>query len=91
MSFHHLSREWRNWETMVTVTSYTSFCQDLCIPPEDCQCSAKDKPWYTRYLKFKLKEKEDAFKMSKERYGEQRLTICASFDGQFLSNDTRTL
>ena len=86
-----------------TVTSYISFCQDLCIPEKSVKVFGNDKPWFNKYLKIKLKQKEEAFKSGdralykKAKYGVEKAIRGAKTDyrrkleGQFLSNDTRSV
>ena len=62
-----------------------------------------DKPWFTKNLKIKLKQKEEAFKSGdralykKAKYGVEKAIRGAKTDyrrkleGQFLSNDTRSV
>jgi len=42
------------------ITSYVSFCEDVCIPTRQVKCWANDKPWFNNSLKAKLKAKDDA-------------------------------
>ena len=86
-----------------TVTSYIHFCQDLCIPQKSVKVFGNDKPWFTKNLKIKLKQKEEAFKSGdralykKAKYGVEKAIRGAKTDyrrkleGQFLSNDTRSV
>ena len=86
-----------------TVTSYISFCQDLCIPEKSVKVFGNDKPWFTKYLNIKLKQKEEAFKSGdralykQAKYGVEKAIRGAKTDyrrkleGQFLSNDTRSV
>ena len=82
-----------------TVTSYIDVCQDLCIPQKSVKVFGNDKPWFTKNQKNKLKQKEEAFKIGdralykKAKYGvEKAITdIRRKLEGQFLSNDTRSV
>ena len=86
-----------------TVTSYISFCQDLCIPQKTVKVFGNDKPWFTRNLKIKLKQKDEAFKSGdralykkakcsfEKAIREAKTDYRRKLEGQFLSNDTRSV
>jgi hypothetical protein len=44
------------------VMSYIRFCEDLVIPTKTVKIFGNSKPWFTRAVKDKLKEKEAAYK-----------------------------
>ncbi|KAL0201618.1 hypothetical protein M9458_004805, partial [Cirrhinus mrigala] len=65
--------EWTDWsvfeaattdldELTETVTSYISFCEDLCIPSRTYLTYNNDKPWFTKKLKQLRQTKEDAYR-----------------------------
>ena len=45
------------------VTSCTSFCEDLCVPPEKCMKFGNNKPRFCKLVKVKIVEKYEAFKI----------------------------
>ncbi len=45
-----------------TVTSYISFCEDICIPTRTFLSFNNDKPWFTGKLKQLRQAKEDAYR-----------------------------
>ena len=63
--------------------------------------SGYDKPWFTRNMKIKMKQMEEAFKsddlVQKAKYDVERAIRKANtyyrrkIEGQFLSNDTRAV
>ena len=69
-----------------TVTSYINFCQDLCIPQKSVKVFGNDKPWFTKNLKIKLNQKEEAFKSgdralyTKAKYGVEKAIRGAKTD-----------
>ncbi len=56
-------------ELTETVTSYISFCEDICIPTRTFLSFNNDKPWFTGKLKQLRQAKEDAY-----RSGDNELT-----------------
>ncbi|KAI2644150.1 RNA-directed DNA polymerase from mobile element jockey [Labeo rohita] len=65
--------EWTDWsvfeaattnldELTETVTSYISFCEDICIPTRTFLSFNNDKPWFTGKLKQLRHAKEDAYR-----------------------------
>ncbi len=49
-------------ELTETVTSYISFCEDMCIPTRTHLTYNNDKPWFTAKLRQLCQAKEDAYK-----------------------------
>ncbi len=49
-------------ELTETVTSYISFCEDICIPTRTFLSFNNDKPWFTGKLKQLRQAKEDAYR-----------------------------
>ncbi len=49
-------------ELTETVTSYISFCEDICIPTRTFLSFNNDKPWFTGKLKQLCQAKEDAYR-----------------------------
>ncbi|KAL0147066.1 hypothetical protein M9458_057590, partial [Cirrhinus mrigala] len=49
-------------ELTETVTSYISFCEDICIPTRTFLSFNNDKPWFTGKLKQLRHAKEDAYR-----------------------------
>ncbi|KAL0190936.1 hypothetical protein M9458_013634 [Cirrhinus mrigala] len=49
-------------ELTETVTSYISFCEDICIPARTFLSFNNDKPWFTGKLKQLRHAKEDAYR-----------------------------
>ncbi len=49
-------------ELTETVTSYISFCEDVCIPTRTHLTYNNDKPWFTAKLRQFHQAKEDAYK-----------------------------
>ncbi len=47
-------------ELTETVTSYISFCEDMCIPTRTHLTYNNDKPWFTAKLRQLRQAKEDA-------------------------------
>ena len=45
-----------------TVLSYIKFCEDLLIPTKTIKIFSNNKPWFTRSVKERLKEKDEAYK-----------------------------
>ncbi len=45
-----------------TVTSYISFCEDMCIPTRTHLTYNNDKPWFTAKLRELRQAKEDAYR-----------------------------
>ncbi len=45
-----------------TVTSYISFCEDMCIPTRTFLSFNNDKPWFTGKLKQLCQAKKDAYR-----------------------------
>ncbi|KAL0185564.1 hypothetical protein M9458_017234, partial [Cirrhinus mrigala] len=65
--------EWTDWsvfeaattnldELTETVTSYISFCEEICIPTRTFLSFNNDKPWFTGKLKQLCHAKEDAYR-----------------------------
>ncbi len=49
-------------ELTETVTSYISFCEDMCIPTRTRLTYNNDKPWFTAKLRQLHQAKEDAYR-----------------------------
>ncbi len=49
-------------ELTETVTSYISFCEDICIPTRTFLPFNNDKPWFTGKLKQLRQAQEDAYR-----------------------------
>ncbi len=49
-------------ELTETVTSYISFCEDMCIPTRIHLTYNNDKPWFTAKLRQLRQAKEDAYR-----------------------------
>ncbi len=49
-------------ELTQTVTSYISFCEDMCIPTRTRLTYNNDKPWFTAKLRQHRQAKEDAYR-----------------------------
>ncbi|XP_058038014.1 uncharacterized protein LOC131197679 [Ahaetulla prasina] len=45
-----------------TVTSYVSFCEDLCVPTRNLRIHSNNKPWFTPKLKQLRHSKEEAYR-----------------------------
>ncbi|KAL0148259.1 hypothetical protein M9458_056405 [Cirrhinus mrigala] len=61
-------------ELTETVTSYISFCEDMCIPTRTYLTYNNDKPWFTAKLRQLSQAKEDAYK-----YGDKVLYKQAKY------------
>ncbi|XP_070183447.1 uncharacterized protein [Littorina saxatilis] len=48
------------------VTSYVSFCEDMCIPSKTVRVYGNDKPWFSKSVKAKLDAKNRAFESGDE-------------------------
>ncbi|KAK3506587.1 hypothetical protein QTP70_010160, partial [Hemibagrus guttatus] len=63
-------------ELTETVTSYISFCEDMCIPTRTYLTFNNDKPWFTSKLRNLRQAKEDAFRNGdKVLYNQARNTL----------------
>ncbi len=59
-----------------TVTSYISFCEDMCIPTKTHLTYNNDKPWFTAKLGQLRQAKEDAYrKGDKDLYKQAKYTL----------------
>ena len=45
-----------------TVTSYISFCEDMCVPTKTFRTFSNNKPWFTAKLRQLRKAKEEAYR-----------------------------
>ncbi|KAL0181742.1 hypothetical protein M9458_024148, partial [Cirrhinus mrigala] len=102
--------EWTDWsvfeaaandldEPTETVTSYISFCEDICIPTRTYLTFNNDKPWFTAKLRHLRQAKEDAYrKGDRVLYNQARNTLnkeiraakrtyAKRLEDQFASND----
>ncbi|KAL0161696.1 hypothetical protein M9458_045421, partial [Cirrhinus mrigala] len=87
-------------ELTETVTSYISFCEDLCIPSRTYLTYNNDKPWFTKKLKQLCQAKEDAYRNGdRVLYNQARNTLnkeiraakknyAKRLEDQFFSNDS---
>ncbi|KAL0166083.1 hypothetical protein M9458_037927 [Cirrhinus mrigala] len=102
--------EWTDWsvfeaaandldELTETVTSYISFCEDICIPTRTYLTFNNDKPWFRAKLRHLRQAKEDANRkgdrvlynqagntLNKEIRAAKR-TYAKRLEDQFASND----
>ncbi len=63
-------------ELTETVTSYISFCEDMCIPTSTRLTYNNDKPWFTAKLRQLRQAKEDAYRMGdKVLYKQAKYTL----------------
>ncbi|KAK3554539.1 hypothetical protein QTP70_025393, partial [Hemibagrus guttatus] len=86
-------------ELTETVTSYISFCEDMCIPTRTYLTFNNDKPWFTAKLRHLCQAKEDAFwNGDRVLYNQERNTLnkeirvakrgyAKKLENQFSSND----
>ncbi|KAK3526050.1 hypothetical protein QTP70_012885 [Hemibagrus guttatus] len=86
-------------ELTETVTSYISFCEDMCIPTRTYLTFNNDKPWFTAKLRHLHQAKEDAFRNGdRVLYNQARNTLnkeikvakrsyAKKLENQFSSND----
>ncbi|KAL0167324.1 hypothetical protein M9458_039168, partial [Cirrhinus mrigala] len=86
-------------ELTETVTSYISFCEDICIPTRTYLTFNNDKPWFTAKLRHLRQAKEDAYrKGDRVLYNQARNTLnkeiraakrtyAKRLEDQFASND----
>ncbi|KAL0175519.1 hypothetical protein M9458_027849, partial [Cirrhinus mrigala] len=102
--------EWTDWsvfeaaandldELTETVTSYISFCEDICIPTRTYLTFNNDKPWFTTKLRHLRQAKEDAYrKGDRVLYNQARNTLTKEIrvakrtyakrlENQFTSNE----
>ncbi len=64
------------WTSSETVTSYISFCEDMCIPTRTPLTYNNDKPWFTAKLRQLRQAKEDAYrKGDKVLYKQAKYTL----------------
>ncbi|KAL0148543.1 hypothetical protein M9458_056090 [Cirrhinus mrigala] len=103
--------EWTDWsvfeaattdldELTETVTSYISFCEDLCIPSRTYLTYNNNKPWFTKKLKQLRQAKDDAYRNGdRVLYNQARNTMnkeiraakknyAKRLEDQFFSNDS---
>ena len=83
------------------ITSYISFCQDVCLPYKPVKMYVNNKPWFNKEIKAKLKAKINNFRegrSSKQAEYELRVSIkrakreySTKLHNKFLSNDTRSM
>ncbi len=62
-------------ELTETVTSYISFCEDMCIPTRTFLSFNNDKPWFTGKLKQLRQAKEDAYRSGDKIFYNQARNI----------------
>ncbi len=62
LSIRNILRMRRHLNKDLTVTSYISFCEDICIPTRTFLSFNNDKPWFTGKLKQLRQAKEDAYR-----------------------------
>ncbi|KAL0148770.1 hypothetical protein M9458_055948 [Cirrhinus mrigala] len=59
-----------------TVTSYISFCEDMCVPTSTYLTFNNDKPWFSAKLKQLRQAKEDAYRSEdKALYKQAKYTL----------------
>lgn len=58
-----------------TVTSYISFCEDMCIPTRTYLTFNIGKPWFTAKLRQLCRSKEDAYRGLQVLYNQARNTL----------------
>ncbi len=59
-----------------TVTSYISFCEDVCVPTRTYLTFNNDKPWFSTKLKQLRQAKEDAYRSGdKALYKQAKYTL----------------
>ncbi|KAI2667828.1 putative RNA-directed DNA polymerase from transposon BS [Labeo rohita] len=59
-----------------TVTSYISFCEDMCVPTRTYLSFNNDKPWFSAKLKQLRQAKEDAYRSGdKALYKQAKYTL----------------
>ncbi|KAL0154123.1 hypothetical protein M9458_050582 [Cirrhinus mrigala] len=60
----------------LTVTSYISFCEDMCVPTRTYLTFNNDKPWFSAKLKQLRQAKEDAYRSGdKALYKQAKYTL----------------
>uniref|UniRef100_A0A8C2CQ77 Reverse transcriptase domain-containing protein n=1 Tax=Cyprinus carpio TaxID=7962 RepID=A0A8C2CQ77_CYPCA len=86
-----------------TVTSYISFCEDICIPTRTYLTFNNDKPWFTAKLRHLRQAKEDAYRNGdRVLYNQARNTLnkeiraakktyAKKLEDQFTSNDSTSV
>uniref|UniRef100_A0A8C1D980 Reverse transcriptase domain-containing protein n=1 Tax=Cyprinus carpio carpio TaxID=630221 RepID=A0A8C1D980_CYPCA len=90
-------------ELTETVTSYISFCEDICIPTRTYLTFNNDKPWFTAKLRHLRQAKEDAYRngdrvlynqarntLNKEIRAAKR-TYSKKLEDQFTSKDSTSV
>ena len=90
-------------ELTETVTSYISFCEDICIPTRTYLTFNNDKPWFTAKLRHLRQAKEDAYRNGdRVLYNQARNTLnkeiraakktyAKKLEDQFTSNDSTSV
>ena len=90
-------------ELTETVTSYISFCEDICIPTRTYLTFNNDKPWFTVKLRHLRQAKEDAYRNGdRVLYNQARNTLnkeiraakktyAKKLEDQFTSNDSTSV
>uniref|UniRef100_A0A9J7ZPZ6 Reverse transcriptase domain-containing protein n=1 Tax=Cyprinus carpio carpio TaxID=630221 RepID=A0A9J7ZPZ6_CYPCA len=90
-------------ELTETVTSYISFCEDICIPTRTYLTFNNDKPWFTAKLRHLRQAKEDAYRNGdRVLYNQVRntlnkeiraakITYAKKLEDQFTSNDSTSV
>ncbi len=64
------------WTSSQRLTSYISFCEDMCIPTRTHLTYNNDKPWFTAKLRQLRQAKEDAYrKGDKVLYKQDKYTL----------------
>ncbi|KAL0199177.1 hypothetical protein M9458_007717, partial [Cirrhinus mrigala] len=75
-------------ELTETVTSYISFCEDMCIPTKTYLTYNNDKPWFTAKLRQLRQAKEDAYTYGdKVLYKQAKGIIPEKLRNKFYSSD----
>ncbi|XP_073671518.1 uncharacterized protein [Paramisgurnus dabryanus] len=90
-------------ELTETVTSYISFCEDVCIPTRTYLIFNNDKPWFTVKLRHLRQAKEDAYRNGdRALYNQARYTLnkensaakktyAKKLENQLTSNDSTSV
>ncbi len=58
-----------------TVTSYISFCEDICVPTRTYLTFNNDKPWFSTQLKQLNQAKEDVYRSGDKALYKQAKTL----------------
>ncbi len=67
-------------ELTETVTSYISFCEDMCIPTRTHLTYNNDIPWFTAKLRQPCQAKEDAYRKGDKLLYKQAIRMSSIAD-----------